>query len=77
MVPTSEIWKFLNGSVAEFCPLPGTGPGPGSNPVATVGLTIASGATHCLAPAGTGPVVVWLTVAVEVMEHCAPQYQTR
>ena len=59
----SEIWKFLNGSVVEFWPFPGIGPAPGLKPVATVGFTTASGATHCDAPAGTGPVVVWVTVA--------------
>src|SRR5204863_4883362 len=26
---------------------------------------------------GTGPVVVWLTVCVWVILHCAPRYQTR
>src|SRR3954449_10674524 len=73
----SEIWKFWNGSVLEFCPLPGIGPAPGLNPVATDGLTTASGATHCDAAAGTGPVPVEVTVAVWLIVHWAPQYQTR
>ena len=73
----SETWKFLNGNVAEFWLLPGTGPEPGLNPVATVGFTTASGATHCDAPLGTGPVVVWDTVSVRVIAHDAPQNQTR
>src|SRR5438309_949825 len=34
------------------------GPAPGLKPVATVGFTTASGATHWEAPLGTGPVVV-------------------
>src|SRR2546423_15065477 len=48
------------------------GPAPGLKPVATVGFTTASGATHWEAPLGTGPVVVWLTVCVWVILHCAP-----
>ena len=76
-MPQSEIWKFLNGSVDEGWPLPGIGPAPGLRPVATLGFTTASGATHCEAPAGTGPVPVLVTVVVEVILHWAPQYQTR